>query len=80
MKNIFFTLKPNNNNTLKCEIFSKLYWIDFKQLLPPNIHSSNLPVKIIQVRTVHMDCCITVGAFHNSRPSHIIYEFAIEYE
>lgn len=84
-------MKPNNN-TLKCEIFSELYWVDFqrsdsiahilgfsKQLLPPNIlHSSDLPVKIIKVRTVHLDCSITVGAFHNSRPSHTIYEFAIE--
>lgn len=84
-----FSLKPNNN-TLKCEIFSKTYWIEFtqsvadilgfsKKLLSPNVlHSSDLPVKIIKVRTVHLDCSITVGAFYNSRPSHTIYEFAIE--
>lgn len=86
-----FSLKPNNN-TLKCEIFSNLYSIDFqrndslanilgfsKRILPPNVtHSSDLPVKIIKVRTAHLDCSITVGAFHNSRPSHTIYEFAIE--
>lgn len=84
-----FSLKPNNN-TLKCEIFSKIYWIEFtqgiadilgfskNQLQPNVVHSSDLPVKIIKVRTVHLDCSITVGAFHNSRPSHTIYEFAIE--
>lgn len=86
-----FSLKPNNN-TLKCEIFSKMYWIDFekdagishilgfsRKLLPPRVlHSSDLPVKIIKVRTVHLDCSITVGAFYNDRPSRTIYEFAIE--
>lgn len=88
----YFSLKPNNN-TLKCEIFSKKYWIDFekeegnlsqllgfsRKMLPPNIlYTSDLPVKIIKVRTVHLDCSITAGAFYNSRPSHTIYEFAIE--
>lgn len=88
-----FSLKPNNN-TLKCEIFSKTYWIDFttpstasisrvlgfsQRMLPPKVlHSSDLPVKIIKVRTVHLDCSITVGAFYNDSPSRTIYEFAIE--
>lgn len=84
-----FSLKPNNN-TLKCEIFSNTYYIDFRQedsiseilgfskkLLEPNIvHSSDLPVNIVKVRTIHLDSNITSGAFYNDRPSHTLYEFA----
>ncbi|KAJ8912761.1 hypothetical protein NQ315_016718 [Exocentrus adspersus] len=85
-----FSLKPNNN-TIKCEIFSTKYAIDFRpkdsigkilgfseKLLEINkLHSSDLPVNIIKVRTIHLDCSITSGAFYNDRPSHTIYEFAV---
>lgn len=85
-----FSLKPNNN-TLKCEIYSSTYYIDFrkedsinkilgfsKKILEPNrVHSSDLPVNIIKVRTIHLDSNITSGAFYNDRPSHTIYEFAV---
>lgn len=85
-----FSLKPNNN-TLKCEIFSEKYAVDFrpvdsigrtlgfskKLLLQNDLHKSDLPVNIIKVRTVHLDSNITVGAFYNDRPSHTIYEFPI---
>lgn len=84
-----FSLKPNNN-TLKCEIFCK-YPIDFthkdsigtilgfspKVLDPGILHSSDLPVNIIKVRTIHIDSNITSGAFYNNKISHTIYEFAI---
>lgn len=89
-KSTTFSLTPNNN-TLKCEIFCKEYSIDFQQsrgighilgfssrLLEPNkLHSSDLPVNIIKVRTIHIDCNITTGAFYNEKPSHTIYEFAV---
>ncbi|KAJ8912215.1 hypothetical protein NQ315_009039 [Exocentrus adspersus] len=85
-----FSLKPNNN-TIKCEIFSTKYAIDFRpkdsigkilgfseKLLEINkLHSSDVPVNIIKVRTIHLDCSITSGAFYNNRPSHTIYEFAV---
>lgn len=32
-----FSLKPNNNN-LKYEIFSKIYWIDFVTIPKPVFH------------------------------------------
>lgn len=85
-----FSLKPNNN-TLKCEIYSELFDVDFnptdsigkilgfsKQLLKVgDYHSSDLPVDIIKVRTIHIDTNITSGAFYNHKPSHTIYEFAV---
>lgn len=87
--NDYFSLKPNNN-TLKCEIISK-HEIDFTrydslakllgysaQVLKPNIlHQSDLPVRIVKVVTIHVDCNITTGAFHNSKPSHTIFEFGL---
>lgn len=86
----YFSLKPNNN-TLKCEIKSK-YEIDFTrkdslaellgysaQVLKPDIlHQSDLPVKIVKVVTIHIDCNITSGAFYNSKPSHTIFEFGLK--
>lgn len=86
-----FSLKPNNN-TLKCEIFSKYYTISFKEpnnighilgfsrkhLSPNQTHSSDLPVKIIKVSTIHFDANITLGSFDGDRPAHTIYEFAIK--
>lgn len=88
---MYFSLKPNNN-TLKCEIFSKYYKISFKEpnsigsilgfsekvLDPGQIHSSDLPVKIIKVSTIHFDTNITLGAFDGDRPAHTIYEFAVK--
>lgn len=84
----YFSLKPNNN-TIKCEIKSK-YRINFKPAdslgsllgfsaneLEPNIlHQSDLPVQIVKVVTVHIDCNITTGAFYNNKPAHTIFEFA----
>lgn len=85
-----FSLKPNNN-TLQCEISCKDYSIDFRpthtigkilgfseRLLEPNkVHSSDLPVNIIKVRTIHIDTNISTGAFYNGRPAHTIHEFAV---
>lgn len=86
-----FSLKANNN-TLKCEIYSRKYSVDFrpedcicnilgfsKKLLPPHkVHTSDLPVNIVTTRTIHLDSNLTSGAFYNNRPSHTIYEFAID--
>lgn len=85
-----FSLKPNNN-TLQCEIYSSVHGINFQandsirnilgfspRILEPNQkHTSDLPVNIVKVRTIHIDSNITSGAFYNDKPSHTIYEFAI---
>lgn len=87
--NDYFSLKPNNN-TLKCEIKSK-HEIDFTRtdclaellgytpqvLKPDTLYQSDLPVRIVKVVTIHVDCNITTGAFYNSRPSHTIFEFGL---
>ncbi|KAJ8939269.1 hypothetical protein NQ318_015227 [Aromia moschata] len=86
--NDYFSLKPNNN-TLKCELKSK-YKISFTptnslgtllgfsavELKPKILHYSDLPVQIVKVVTVHIDCNITTGAFYNHKPSHTIFEFS----
>lgn len=88
--NKFFSLKANNN-TLKCEIQSDQYTVDFSpkdsigrllgfsaRVLKPNqVHESDLPVDIVKVRTIHINCNITTGAFYNHKPSHTLYEFAV---
>jgi hypothetical protein len=88
--NQYLSLKPNNN-TLKCEVESEHYRIDFtktntiarilgfskRTLEPKQLHESDLPVDIVKVRTVQINCNITTGAFYNHHPSHSIYEFAI---
>lgn len=84
----YFSLKPNNN-TLKCEIRSK-HEINFKpvdslasllgysarELKPDILHQSDLPVQIVKVITIRIDCNITAGAFYNNKPAHTIFEFA----
>lgn len=87
-KNNLLSLKPNNS-TLKCEITSK-FPIDFtkedsigrmlgftKKILKPNEkHESDLPIKIIKVVTIRIECNITTAAFYEERLSHTLYEFA----
>lgn len=82
-----------NNNTLKCEIWSKLE-IDFRieksigsllgmdaKLLPPNkTYESTLPVDIMKVRMIRVDCNIISGAYLNTYESHTLYEFDIDVE
>lgn len=85
-----FFLRPNNN-TLKCEIFHEKYNIDFRPkdsigallgfssrvLQAGQVHESDLSVDIIKVRTINIDCNLIEGSFINERPSHSLYEFAI---
>lgn len=88
----YFTLRANNN-TLKCEILSK-YDIDFsneyslasivgfeRKIYPANIlHESTLPVDIMKVRIIRVDCNITSGAYVNGEEAHTLYEFDIDVE
>lgn len=82
-----------NNSTLKCEIYS-LYEIDFtpnnsiasvlgfesKQLQANKTHESTLPVNIMKVRIVRIDCNITSGAYLNNEPVHTLFEFDLDVE
>ncbi len=78
----------SNNNTLKCELKS-VYDIDFEpqdsigQLLgfsplildANTLHESDIPVEIIQVTTIRIECNIISGSYYTNNPSHTLYEF-----
>lgn len=85
--NEVFSLKPNNN-TLKCELKSR-YDVNFKpsdtiagllgfsnKLLKAfDWHQSDLPVQIVQVVTIRVECNLISGSYYNNAPSHTLYEF-----
>lgn len=78
-----------NNNTLKCEI-KCAYDIDFREnnsigpllgfshkLLKANtLHVSDLPVAIIKVTTIRVECNITASSYYNDSLSHTLFEFS----
>lgn len=80
-----------NNNTLQIEIFSSddvinfkdsrsigsLFGFDKRILTAKEIHKSQLPVNILKVNAIQIQCNITTGAFMNNLPAHTIHEFAI---
>lgn len=82
-----------NNNTMKCEIWSK-YEMDFtvensigsllgmptRQLTPNRTHESTLPVDIMKVRMIRVDCNVVSGAYLNAYESHTLFEFDIDVE
>ena len=77
-----------NNNTLKVEIKSK-YDIDFRattsvasllgfsrQILAANqLHESDLPVDIIKVNSVRIECNLVLSSYYGNKAQHTIYEF-----
>lgn len=84
---IKFTLKPNNN-TLKSEIccsekinFEKtgsirtLLGFSAKTLEADQTHISQLPVDIIKVNSIRVECNVTRGSFLNGVESHVLHEF-----
>ena len=87
-KNRVFSLKPNNN-TLKCELKSvydlnfepkdsiaKLLGFSPRVLKAGVLHESDLPVEIIQVVTIRVECNIISGSYYTNNPSHTLYEFS----
>lgn len=48
-------------------------------LLPGKVYGSDLPVTIVKVGTIHIDCNLT-GTFYKDVPSHAKYESAIRYK
>ena len=86
-KGIIISIKPNNN-TLR-SIITCNREIDFqkndsigqllgftKHLLEPNIsHVFDMPVTILKVNAVRVECNITTGAYINQNKVHTIHEF-----
>jgi len=80
-------IKPNNN-TLRSELKCSKP-IDFRpsdsigpllgftpRLLPPNrLHESDLPVAILKINALRVECNITGGAYINERRAHTIHNF-----
>lgn len=83
-----FHLKANNN-TLKSEIISdrniKFNKIDSigailgfsKRMLNANtLYESDLPVNIIKVNAIRVECNIVTGSYINNKQAHTLHEFA----
>lgn len=82
-----------NNNTLKSELYS-IFDINFKpqdsighilgfsrrKLEAKKLHISDLPVNIIKVVNVRIECNITGGAYCNNQQTHTIFEFDVNVE
>nr|DAC81339.1 TPA_asm: penton [Megastigmus wasp adintovirus] len=86
-KEIKISIKPNNN-TLR-SVINCSHQIDFQpmdsigrllgftqRLLPPYInHVSDMPVSILKVNALRVECNITSGAYINQNKVHTIHEF-----
>jgi hypothetical protein len=86
-KEITFSLKANNN-TLKAELCCSEK-IDFQKphslarvlgfragIYDANTrHTSDLPIDIIKVNSIRVECNITRGSFLNGQEGHVIHEF-----
>ena len=82
------SLSPNNN-TLQCNLRCK-YAVDFRRKdsigsllgFSPRVlkanenHFSDLPVNIIKVSSVRIECNVVTGAYYGSRLSHTLFEFS----
>ena len=87
-----FSLQANNN-TLQCEIFSlcdidltdknsiaNVLGFEPKVFRGGQTHKSTLPVNIMKVRIIRVDCNITSGAYVNGVEAHTLFEFDVDVE
>lgn len=86
-KHINFSLKPNNNtlrSVISCsenidfrpqDSIARLLGFTHRQLLTNISHSSDLPVAILKVNALRVECNITSGAYINQHKVHTIHEF-----
>ena len=77
-----------NNNTLRSSI-KCTHKVDFRAsdsigfllgftpgILDPNVtHNSDLPIKILKINCLRVECNITAGAYSNGEKVHTIHEF-----
>lgn len=86
-KNMFISIVPNNN-TLKCSLKStKIVHFDkddsigsilgfTKRKLAPGLkHESDIPVNIVKVNSVRIECSIISNSYINNERVHTIHEF-----
>lgn len=86
-KNISIDIKPNNN-TLRSEIrcdrdidftpedsIGRLLGFTQRILSANKTHESDLPVAILKVNALRVECSLTTGAYINERKVHTIHEF-----
>lgn len=85
-KNIMFSLKANNN-TLKSEIkcgrkiffdrdntIAPVLGFKKKELEAGKLHVSDLPINIMKVNTIRVECNIVRGSFQNGIEGHVLHE------
>lgn len=79
-----------NNNTIKCELkcnfdvdfkpidsIGKLLGFSGRQILKAKqLHVSDLPVSIIKVTSIRVECNIISGAYYDNKLSHTLFEFS----
>ena len=78
----------DNNVTLRCEILcskaidftregsvGRLFGFSPRILEAEEFHTSDLPVQILKVNSLRVECNITTGAYINGKPGHTIHEF-----
>lgn len=86
-QNIQITIKPNNN-TLKCSIIcdeiinfepynsiADLLGFTHRKLLANKEQDSDLPVSILKINSIRIECNITTDAYINNQKVHTIHEF-----
>lgn len=86
-KGVSINLRPNNNtlrSVIKCnqnidfrpqDSIARLLGFTQRELPRNKTHSSELPVAILKVNALRVECNITSGAYINERKVHTIHEF-----
>lgn len=87
LKGISFSLKPNNNtlrSVIQCssrinfqpeDSIGSILGFTRRELPKDKTHSSDLPVTILKVNALRVECNITAGAYINEHKVHTIHEF-----
>lgn len=86
-KNVTLDLKPNNNtlrSIIHCtedidfqpvDCIGRLLGFKPQTLVANETHHSDLPVSILKVNSLRVECNITTGSYINEKKDHCIHEF-----